>query len=75
MSQKSSTNLSTLSKHMSGETKLQLTQKTIINCLLIPCEAVANPNPVNGELYFDSYHNGLYIYYSGWVQVLCNLIM
>ena len=44
------------SKHMSGETKLQLTQNTIKDRLIIPClaEPNPNPNPINGELYFDT---------------------
>ena len=70
MSQKSSKGLSTLNKHMTNDTKLQLDQNTVTERLIIPCLATANPNPVNGELYFDTYHNGLYIYYNGWVQVL-----
>ena len=55
---------------MTNELKLQLDQNTVTEHLIIPCLALPNPNPVNGELYFDTYHNGLYIYYNGWVQVL-----
>ena len=70
MAQKSCKGLSVLNKHMTNELKLQLDQNTITERLIIPCLALPNPNPVNGELYFDAYHNGLYIYYNGWVQVL-----
>ena len=50
MSQKSSKNLRTWSKHMSGESIcIQLTQNTITNRLIIPALAVAYPNPVKGE--------------------------
>ena len=70
MSQKSSKGLSILSKHMTNDTKLQLDQNTVTERLIIPCLAVAHPNPTNGEFYFDTYHNGLYIYYNGWVQIL-----
>ena len=48
MSQKSSKNLSTLSKHMKFDTKLQLDQNTITTCLIIPCLSAARTNPING---------------------------
>ena len=60
---------------MPGEKKLQASQNAITNCIIILCLAVANPNSVNGELYFDTHHNALYIYYNGWVQVLYTLII
>jgi hypothetical protein len=69
MSQKSCKNLSTLSKHMTNDTKLQLNQNTITNRLIIPCLSVANPNPINGELYYDTVYLHLYLYYNGWVQI------
>ena len=69
MSQKSCKNLSTLSKHMTNDTKLQLNQNTITNRLIIPCLSTASTNPINGELYYDTVYNHLYIYYNGWVQV------
>ena len=69
MSQKSCKNLSTLSKHMTNDTKLQLNQNTITNRLIIPCLSSANTNPLNGELYYDTVYNHLYIYYNGWVQI------
>ena len=62
MSQKSSKNLSTLSKHMTNDTKLQVNQKKILNRLIIPVLAAAYPNPVNGEMYVDSTTNHLLIY-------------
>ena len=40
MSQKSSKNLSTLSKHMTNDTRLQLNQNTITNRLIIPVLAL-----------------------------------
>ena len=46
MSQKSSKNLSTLSKHMTNDTKLQLDQNTVTNRLIIPCLSTANTNPI-----------------------------
>ena len=69
MSQKSCKNLSTLSKHMTNDTKLQLNQNTITNRLIIPCLSTANPNPINGELYYDTVYLHLYLYYNGWVQI------
>ena len=60
MSQKSSTGLSTLSKHMTNDTKLQLDQNTIITSLIIPVLAAANPNPTNGEMYVNSTSNHLF---------------
>ena len=54
MSQKSSKNLSSLSKHMTNDTKLQLDQNTITNRLIFPVLANANPNPTNGEIYVNS---------------------
>ena len=69
MSQKSSKNLSTLSKHMTNDTKLQLNQNTITNRLIIPCLSTANTSPLNGELYYDTVYNHLYIYYNGWIQI------
>ena len=42
MSQKSSKNLSTLIKHMTNDTKLQLNQNTITNRLIIPVLSAAN---------------------------------
>ena len=63
MSQKSSKNLSTLSKHMTNDTKLQLDQNTITNRLIIPCLSTANTNPINGELYYDIVFHHFNIYY------------
>ena len=62
MSQKSSKNLSTLSKHMTNDTRLQLDQNTITTRLIIPVLAAANPNPTNGEIYVNSTSNHLFIY-------------
>ena len=71
MSQKSSKNLSTLSKHMSNDTKLQVNQNTVTNRLIIPVLSAANANPVNGELYVDSTTNHLFVYKNNtWVQVI-----
>ena len=71
MSQKSSKNLSTLSKHMANETKLQLDQNTITQCLNFPVLANANPNPTNGEMYVNSTTNHLFIYKNNaWVQIV-----
>ena len=71
MSQKSSKNLSTLSKHMTNDTKLQLDQNTVTNRLIIPVLSAANANPVNGELYVDSTTNHLFIYKNNaWVQIV-----
>ena len=71
MSQKSSKNLSTLSKHMSNDTKLQVNQNTITNRLIIPVLSAANANPVNGELYVDSPTNHLFVYKNNaWVQII-----
>ena len=61
MSQKSSKNSSTLSKHMTNDTKLQLNQNTVTNRLIIPGLAAANPNSVNGELYYNTIYHHLYI--------------
>ena len=70
-SQKSSKNLSTLSKHMSNDTKLQVNQDTVTNCLIKPVLSSANANPVNGELYVDSTSNHLFIYKNNaWVQII-----
>ena len=57
MAQKSSKNLSTLSKHMTNDTKLQVNQNTIINRLIIPVLSAANSNLINGELNVDSTTN------------------
>ena len=71
MSQKSSKNLSTLSKHMTNDTKLQVNQNTVTNRLIIPVLSAANANPVNGELYVDSTTNHLFIYKNNaWVQIV-----
>ena len=71
MSQKSSKNLSTLSKHMSNDTKLQVNQNTVTTSLIIPVLTAANPNPTNGEIYVDSTTNHLFIYKNNaWVQVI-----
>ena len=71
MSQKSAKNLSTLSKHMTNDTKLQVNQNTVTNRLIIPVLSAANANPVNGELYVDSTTNHLFIYKNNaWVQVI-----
>ena len=71
MSQKSSKNLSTLSKHMSNDTKLQVNQNTVTNRLIIPVLSAANANPTNGEIYVDSTTNHLFIYKNNaWVQVI-----
>ena len=69
MAQKSSKNLSTLSKHMSNDTKLQVNTNTVTNKLIIPVLSAANANPTNGELYYDIVYHHLYIYYNGWVQI------
>jgi hypothetical protein len=71
MSQKSSKNLSTLSKHMTNDTKLQVNQNTVTTSLIIPVLTAANPNPTNGEIYVDSTTNHLFIYKNNaWVQVI-----
>ena len=71
MSQKSSKKLSTLSKHMSNVTKLQVNQNTVTNRLIIPVLSAANANPVNCELYVDSTTNHLFIYKNNaWVQII-----
>ena len=70
MSQKSCKGLSVLNKHMTNELKLQLDQNTVTERLIIPVLSSANPNPVNGEIYYDSTHDHLYIYFNGWVQVV-----
>ena len=71
MAQKSSRNLSTLSKHTSNDTKLQVNQNTVTTSLIIPVLATANPNPTNGEIYVDSTTNHLFIYKNNaWVQVI-----
>ena len=71
MSQKSSKNLSTLSKHMSNDTKLQVNTNTVTTHLIIPVLSAANANPVHGELYVDSATNHLFIYKNNaWVQVI-----
>ena len=62
MSQKSSKGLSTLSKHMTNDTKLQLDQNTVTTKLIIPVLTTANPNPTNGEMYVNSTSNHLFIY-------------
>ena len=62
MSQKSCKKLSTLSKHMTNDTKLQLDQNTITNCLFIHCLPTANPNPINGELYYDTRYLFIYLF-------------
>ena len=62
MSQKSSKNSSTLNKHVTNDTKLQVNQNTITNRLIIPVLAAANTNPINGEMYVDSTCNHLFIY-------------
>ena len=62
MSQKYSTGLSTLNKHMTGETKLQLDQNIVAECLIIPVLTTANRNPTNGEMYVNSTTNHLFIY-------------
>ena len=71
MAQKSSKNLSTLSKHMSNDTKLQVNQNTVTNRLIIPVLSAANANPVNGELYVDSTTHHLFVYKNNaWVQII-----
>ena len=71
MSQKSSKNLSTLSKHMTNDTKLQVNQNTVTTSLIIPVLTAANPNPTNGEIYVDSTTNHLFICKNNvWVQVI-----
>ena len=71
MSQKSSKGLSTLSKHMTNDTKLQLDQNTVTNRLIIPVLTAANPNPTNGEMYVNSTSNHLFIYQNNaWVQIV-----
>ena len=55
--------LSTLSKHMTNDTKLQVNQNTVPTSLIIPVLTAANyPNPTNGEIYVDSTTNHLFIY-------------
>ena len=71
MSQKSAKNLSTLSKHMTNDTKLQVNQNTVTTSLIIPVLTAANPNPTHGEIYVDSTTNHLFIYKNNaWVQVI-----
>ena len=71
MAQKYSTGLSTLSKHMTGETKVQLDQNIVTESLIIPVLATANPNPTNGEMYVNSTSNHLFIYKKiAWVQIV-----
>ena len=71
MNQKSSKNLSTLSKHMSNDTKLQVNTNTVPNKLIIPVLSAANANPTNGEIYVNSTTNHLFIYKNNaWVQVI-----
>ena len=71
MSHKSSKNLSTLSKHMTNYTKLQVNQNTITTSLIIPVLTAANPNSTNGEIYVDSTTKHLFIYKNNaWVQVI-----
>ena len=71
MSQKSAKKLSTLSKHMTNDTKLQVNQNTVTNRLIIPVLSATNANPVNGELYVDSTTNHLFIYKNNaWVQIV-----
>ena len=74
MSHKSAKNLSTLSKHMTNDTKLQLNQNTITNRLIIPCLSTPYPNPINGELYFAITYLHAYIYYNVWIQIIQGLI-
>ena len=69
MPQKSCKNLSTLSKHMTNDTKLQLDQNTITMRFIVPFLSAANTNPINGEMYYDIVDHHLYIYYNGWVQI------
>ena len=57
MSQKSRKGLSTLHKHMSAETKLQVDQDTITERLIFPVLSTANPNPTTEETYYDSTQN------------------
>ena len=71
MSQKSSKNLSTLSKHLTNDTKLQLGQNTVTQRLIIPVLAAANPNPTNGEMYVNSTSTHLFIYKNNaWVKIV-----
>ena len=71
MSQKSAKNLSTLSKHMTNDTKLQVNQNTVTTRLIIPVLSAANTNPINGEMYVDSTTNHLFIYKNNaWVQII-----
>ena len=71
MAQKSSKNLSTLSKHMSNDTNLQVNTTTLPNKLIIHVLSAANPNPTNVEIYDDSTTNHLFIYKNNaWVQVI-----
>ena len=71
MNQKSSKNLSTLSKHMSNDTKLQVNTNTVTTKLIIPVLPAANANPTNGEIYVDSTTKHLFIYKNNaWVQVI-----
>ena len=39
---------------MTNATKLQLNQSTVTNGLIISVSSANNPNPANGELYYDS---------------------
>ena len=56
---------------MSNDTKLQVNQNTITNCLIVPVLANANANPVNGELYVDRTTNHLFVYKNNaWVQII-----
>ena len=71
MAQKSSKGLSTLSKHMTNDTKLQLDQNTVTTKLIIPVLTTPNPNASNGEMYINSTSNLLFIYKNNtWVQIV-----
>ena len=71
MAQKSSIGLSTLSKHMTAETKVQLDQNIVTERLIIPVLTTANPNPTNGEMYVNRTSNHLFIYKNNvWVQII-----
>ena len=71
MAQKFSIGLSTLNKHMTAETKVQLDQNIVTESLIIPVLTTANPNPTNGEMYVNSTTNHLFIYKNNvWVQIV-----
>lgn len=35
----------------------------------VPCQSAAPSNPQNGDLYFDTDDNTLYLYYGSWIAI------